>query len=83
MVPLSPNAKTMGLLKSKSSTGTTATAIISMEAAGVGSVTQAVGERGANSVTPVKEILFKAMVEYVVRPTEDVPRDSPGGRTVE
>lgn len=49
----------------------------------MGSVKQEVGERGANSVTPVKETLFKAMVEYVVRPTEDVPIDSPGGRTVE
>lgn len=58
-------------------------AIKSIEAAGVGSVKQDVGERGANKVTLVREALAKAIVEYVVKIIDEVPRDIPGGKTVE
>lgn len=83
VVPLLPRDRITGLERSKSSNGTTATAIKSIEAAGVGSIKQDVGERGANIVTPVREALDKAMVAYVVKIVDEVPRDIPGGKTVE
>lgn len=48
--------------------GLTATATRSIEAAGVGNVKHDVGERGARTVTPVREILLSVTVEYVVSP---------------
>lgn len=42
-----------------------------------------VGDRGDSNVTPVKNSPFRAIVEYVARVSEEVPRDAPGGKIVE